>query len=113
MILSDLLGNPVFDGSGRRLGQVVDARFVLDGPPDGSLAAARLHGLVVSPHAHTSFDGYERTGVDAPALIARFLRWRARGSFLVLWADLESIGDQVQLRPGARLYSVRLSEFEV
>jgi len=113
MILSDLLGRPVLDDAGRRLGQVVDARFVLDGPPDGSLAAARLHGLVVSPHAHSSFDGYERTGVDAPALIARFLRWRARGSFLVLWGDLESIGDQVRLREGATLYSPRLSESEV
>ena len=67
MILSDLLGSPVLDASGERLGQVVDARFVLDGPPDGLLAAARLHALVVSPHAHSSFDGYERTGVDAPA----------------------------------------------
>ncbi|MGO4534706.1 PRC-barrel domain-containing protein [Leifsonia sp. 2MCAF36] len=114
MILSDLLGSPVLDASGQRLGQVVDARFVLDGPPDGMLAAARLHGLVVSPHAHSSFAGYERTGVDAPALIARFLRRRARGSFLVLWTDLESFTDDViRLRAGATLYSPRLAGADV
>jgi hypothetical protein len=85
--------------------------MVLDGPPDGLLAAARLYGLVVSPHSHSSFAGYERTGVDAPALIARFLRWRARGSFLVLWTDLASFTDDViHLRPGATLYSPRLSD---
>jgi len=110
MILSDLLGSPVLTADGERLGAVVDARLVLDGPPDGMLAAARVYGLVVSPHSHSSFAGYERTGVDAPALIARFLRWRARGSMLVLWADLASFTDDVvRLRPGATLYSPRLS----
>ena len=114
MILSDLLGSPVLTADGERLGEVVDARFVLDGPPDGILAAARLHGLVVSPHSHSSFAGYERTGVDAPALIARFLRWRARGSMLVLWSDLASFTDDViRLRPGATLYSPRLEDSEV
>jgi sporulation protein YlmC with PRC-barrel domain len=111
MILSDLLGSPVLTADGERLGEVVDARFALDGPPDGLLAAARLYGLVVSPHSHRSFAGYERTGVNAPALIARFLSWRARGSVLVLWADLASFSDDVvRLKPGATLYSPRFSE---
>lgn len=113
MILSDLLGSPVLTAKGERLGVVVDARFALDGPPDGLLAAARLHGLVVSPHAHESFAGYERSDVDAPALIARFLRWRARGSVLVLWPDLASFSDDViRLRPGATLYSPRFDSSE-
>lgn len=111
MILSDLLGSNVLTADGERLGVVVDARLAMDGPPDGMLAAARVYGLVVSPHSHSSFAGYERTGVDAPALIARFLRWRGRGSVLVLWADLASFTDDVvRLRPGARLYSPRLQE---
>ncbi|MGH1550267.1 PRC-barrel domain-containing protein [Leifsonia poae] len=114
MILSDLLGSPVLTAEGERVGEVVDARFVLDGPPDGMLAAARLHGLVVSPNSRSSFAGYERTGVDAPALIARYLRWRARGSVLVLWTDLASFTDDViRLRPGAMLYSPRLDDSEV
>lgn len=114
MILSDLLGSPVLTADGERVGSVVDARLVIDGPPDGLLAAARLYGLVVSPHSHSSFAGYERTGVDAPALIARFLRWRARGSVLVLWSDLASFTDDVvRLKAGATLYSPRLSDTEV
>ena len=111
MILSDLLGSPVLTAEGERLGAVVDARLAMDGPPDGMLAAARVYGLVVSPHSHSSFAGYERTDVDAPALIARFLRWRARGSVLVLWSDLASFTDDVvRLKPGATLYSPRLQE---
>ncbi|MEV8213381.1 PRC-barrel domain-containing protein [Leifsonia sp. NPDC077715] len=114
MILSDLLGSPVLTADGENIGEVVDARFVLDGPPDGMLAAARLHGLVVSPHSRGSFAGYERTGVDAPALIARFLRWRARGSVLVLWTDLASFTDDIiRLRPDATLYSPRFDDSEV
>ncbi|MFP3467008.1 PRC-barrel domain-containing protein [Leifsonia sp. SIMBA_070] len=114
MILSDVVGLTVISSDGERLGKVVDLRFVLDGPPDGLLAAARLYGLVVSPHSRTSFAGYERTGVDAPAPIARFLRWRARGSVLVLWSDLASMTDAViHLRAGATLYSPRLSASEV
>ncbi|MGO4595630.1 PRC-barrel domain-containing protein [Leifsonia sp. 2TAF2] len=109
MILSDLLGNTVLTAEGERVGEVVDARLALDGPPDGLLVAARLYGLVVSPHSHSSFAGYERSGVNAPALVARFLRWRERGSVLVLWPDLASIGDDVvRLRPDATLYSPRL-----
>jgi sporulation protein YlmC with PRC-barrel domain len=111
MILSDLLGDTVLTADGERIGEVVDARLALDGPPDGMLAAARLYGLVVSPHSHSSFAGYERTGVNAPALVARFLRWRGRGSVLVLWPDLASVADHVvRLRPGATLYSPRFHE---
>ena len=109
MILRDVRGPPGLPAEGERLGGVVAARRAMDGAPDGMLAATRLYGLVVSPHSHRSFAGYERTGVDAPALIARFLRWRARGSVLVLWADLASFTDDVvRLRPGATLYSPRL-----
>jgi hypothetical protein len=33
MILGDVLGAPVYDSDGVRLGQVADARFVVDGAP--------------------------------------------------------------------------------
>ena len=80
MLLSDLLDAPVRDSDGRALGFVVDVRLVLDGPLDGVLAAPRLHGLLVSPRTGTSFLGYERTGENAPALLARWLRHRTRSS---------------------------------
>ncbi|GIG22941.1 hypothetical protein Cch01nite_36650 [Cellulomonas chitinilytica] len=106
MILGDLLDAPVVDSSGRVLGFVVDVRLVLDGPVDGLLAAPRVHGLLVSPRTGTSFLGYERTGLDAPALLARFLRWRHRGSFLVHWTDVEvASADGVRLADGYRRWS--------
>jgi sporulation protein YlmC with PRC-barrel domain len=93
MILSDLLDLPVIHPDGSRVGFVVDVRFVLDGPPDGPLAAARLHGLLVSPRTSTSFMGYERVGVRAPALLARWFAWRHRGTFLVRWDHVAAIAD--------------------
>src|SRR4051794_37862424 len=106
MILGDLLDAPVRGSSDEPLGYVVDVRFVLDGPLDGQLAAPRLHGLLVSPRTGTSFLGYERTGVRSPALLARWLRRRHRGTFLVPWADVEAVAPgAVRLRDGFRRLS--------
>lgn len=113
MLLSELLGTIVRDSIGKRIGVVVDVRFVLDGPPSGqgagTLAEARLHGVLVSPRASTSFAGYERTGVNRPWLIAHFLAWRERGTVLVLWTDVEAVGGgELRLRRGATFYSPAL-----
>lgn len=106
MILGDLLGAPVRDSRGTRLGRVADARFVLDGPSHQLLADARLQGLVVSPRSASSFLGYERYGVTQPWPLAGLLRWRHRGSFLVLWEDIERLGPEgVSLREGYTAYS--------
>ncbi|MGY4643200.1 PRC-barrel domain-containing protein [Cellulomonas sp. URHB0016] len=106
MILGDLLDAPVRDAAGRRLGFVVDVRLVLDGPVTGLLAAPRVHGLLVSPRTRTSFMGYERTDVRSPALVARYLRWRHRGTFLVLWSDVDvASGQAVTLADGYRRWS--------
>jgi sporulation protein YlmC with PRC-barrel domain len=109
MILGDLLGVNVYDAGGTRLGRVADARFVVDGTPRQLLAEARLLGLVVSPHSAASFLGYERTGLSRPWPLPRMLRWRHRGSFLVLWEDIAMIGaESVRLRPGFTAYSPAL-----
>ena len=111
MILGDLLGTPVFDADGGRLGRVADARFVLDGTPHQLMAEPRLLGLVVGPHSASSFMGYERNGLTRPRTIARILRWRHRGSFLVLWEDIAVIGERsVRLRPGFTRYSTALDD---
>jgi sporulation protein YlmC with PRC-barrel domain len=110
MILSDLLRRPVFAADGEYLGVVVDARFALDGTRHQLLNSPRLVGLIVSPISRTSFMGYERTGVRAPALIAAWFRRRERGSFLVLWEDVASLeGTAVAVRSRATLYSPRLA----
>lgn len=109
MILGDLLGTAVHDADGGRLGRVADARFVVDGPAQQLMAEPRLLGLVVSPHSVASFLGYERNGVTRPWPLAHLLRWRHRGSFLVLWEDIGMIGPEaVRLRPGFIRYSPEL-----
>ncbi len=109
MILSDLLGVPVTDPAGAPLGRVADARFVLDGPLDGQLAAARLFGLLVSPHTGSSFLGYERRTMRAPYPIAVVLRWRHRGIFLLRWEDVERVDrDGVHARPGWTRYDATI-----
>lgn len=118
MILSDLVDAAVYE-DGRQLGFVVDVRLALDGPVTGLMAAPRIVGLLVSARTSTSFMGYERTGTNAPAVIARYLAYRHRGTFLVLWGDVRTIsgGDpagsadaRVELRPGFRRWSAALEQ---
>jgi len=89
MILSDLLGTEVHDADGARIGRVIDARFRLEGSSTPS--RARLLGLIVSRSVVASYLGYERTAASRPVLLDRLLRALHRGSFLVLWQDLERI----------------------
>jgi hypothetical protein len=111
MILGDLLGTPVRDAGGTRLGRVADVRFVVDGQGRPLLADARLLGLVVSPRSASSFLGYERYGLTQPWPIAGLLRWRHRGSFLVLWDDIDRLGPEgVRLRKGYTPYSPALAD---
>lgn len=107
MILGEVLGLPVVQ-DGRRVGVVVDARFVLRGAAGpGTLAAPELVGLVVGPRRGTAFLGYERRSVR-PALLQRLLAWRQRGSFLADVGDLEVTSDGVVLRAGATRWSAGL-----
>jgi sporulation protein YlmC with PRC-barrel domain len=99
MILSDLLGTEVHEADGTRVGRVIDARFRLEG--NTSPSQARLVGLIVSRGAYSSYLGYERTTASRPVLLDKLLRALHRGSFLVLWDDLERIEEhRVLLRAG-------------
>ncbi|HXD28743.1 MAG TPA: PRC-barrel domain containing protein [Arthrobacter sp.] len=103
MILSDLLGSEVRDAQGQKVGLVADARFALNGPVrgSGSVAGARMIGLVVGRHGASRRMGYERRDVNRPWPLAQILGRRDRGSFLVLWPDIESVRPgQVVLRNG-------------
>ncbi|WP_374945787.1 PRC-barrel domain-containing protein [Agreia sp.] len=110
MILSDLMGSTVDSADGQRLGTLIDVRFVVDGTPRQLLADARLEGIVVSPNSRASYLGYDRKDMNSPALIARFLRWRHRGTLFVLWADIEQIDvPRVRLRAQFTRYDARWS----
>lgn len=108
MLLSDLMHRPVLADDGPQVGFVLDVRFVLDGTATGPLAQPRLHGILVSPRKHASFLGYERTDMRAPWLLADFLRWRTRGTFLIREQDIAVIGATVRLRPDATRWSPAL-----
>lgn len=104
MILSDLFAKDVRCG-GEHLGRVVDARFVLRGRVEGTLAQAELVGLLVGPRSGIAFLGYERRRMTRPALLKHVLTWRQRGTFLVDWADVDHVGEHVELVPGFRRWS--------
>jgi sporulation protein YlmC with PRC-barrel domain len=109
MILSDILGRPVVDANGVHLGTVLDLRFVVDGAPGKLLSEARLDGLVVSPKGRHSYLGYERSNVNAPAIINGIVRWLHRGTFYVRWEAVQQVSThQVRLRSGYRRYDARL-----
>ncbi|MDQ1528251.1 MAG: hypothetical protein QOH77_41 [Actinomycetota bacterium] len=111
MILTDLLQKPVYDHSSHRLGTAIDARFEVDLDTHGHPGSARLVGLIVSRHNAASFRGYERSGVESPWPIAQILERQHRGSFLVLWEDIEVLGTAaIRLRTGFKRHSSQLKE---
>lgn len=110
MILNDLLGLRVLDDDGRHVGNVLDARFVLDGRPGQTLSEARLDGLIISPHSRHSYLGYERIDMNSPAIINAILRWMHRGTFYVQWEAVQRVtANDVHLRPGYQRFDARLS----
>nr|WP_206025717.1 PRC-barrel domain containing protein [Rhodococcus sp. 14C212] len=99
--MSEIVGARVREADGRRVGVVVDVRFV-----QSARGELRLEALLVSPRSSGSFLGYERTDENRPALIARYLRRRHRGAFLVRWRDVRRVGDgRVELRQGYSRWS--------
>lgn len=109
MFLADLIGAQALT-DGERVGYVVDVRmFLPDHTPGQQVGTPQLYAVVICPRRTGSFLGYERTGVQAPWLLASWFRWRSRGSFLVLWADLAAWGENgVDLHPGAPRWSAQL-----
>jgi hypothetical protein len=109
MQLSKLLGLRVIDAAQHPVGTVIDVRLAMTGDPEHNPAAPHVLGLVISPHTKSSFLGYERSGANAPAMLAALFRWRHRGTFLAAWEDVARLGsDLVKLRPGYTRYSAVL-----
>lgn len=110
LLLSDLLGAPVVEGS-RQIGHVLDVRFVLDGAPGPLLATPRMLGIIVGARRRLGFLGYEREDMHAPALLARVLRRRVREAHLVDMADVVELADgRVVVREGHRRWATTLAE---
>ncbi|GEN81328.1 hypothetical protein [Actinotalea fermentans] len=108
MILGELLGTPVHDAAGHRVGLVVDVRFLL---PSGERGPARVHGVLVGDRRRVPFLGFERSGARSPWPVAQWLRRGNAGAFLVRWADVVEVRpDRVVLARGARRWSTDLPE---
>jgi hypothetical protein len=90
MQMSELLGRPVVDVDGQRIGRVSDIRLVQDGPYlEGFGDALRLDALVVGRGGVASRLGFVRGGVRGPwplRAMAAALEGRA---LLVPWTDVE------------------------
>jgi hypothetical protein len=109
MLVTELLGLRVQDDRGTALGVVVDCRFLLGGPLEGTATGPRLYGLIVNSRSRRPVFGYDRSRDDSPSLIGRFFRWRQRDSALLLWSDVTAITDEVvQVRGGAPRYDPTL-----
>lgn len=113
MQLSRFLGLRVIDAAQHPVGTVVDVRLALNGDPEHNPPMPRVLGLVISPRTSSSFLGYERSGANAPVMLAALLRWRHRGTFLAAWDDVARVGSGlVRLRPGYTRYSAVLRSTE-
>src|SRR5215218_4220842 len=92
MQLSKVLGLRVVDAGSHPVGTVVDVRLVVSGDPHDDPPTPRVLGLIISPHTRSSYLGYERSGANAPLIVAALARWRHRGTFLAAWEDVARVG---------------------
>ncbi|WP_232425785.1 hypothetical protein [Mycobacterium sp. JS623] len=110
MQLSRFLGLQVIDRAQHRVGTVVDVRLEMAGDParPGRTSGS---GLVISPRTKSSSLGYERSGADAPVMLASLFRWWHRGTFVAAWGDVARAGpDQVRVRAGYTCHSAVLRD---
>ena len=111
MQLSEFLGLQAIDAAQHPVGTVVDVRLTMTGDPEQDPAAPQVLGLVISPRTKSSFLGYERSGADAPVMLAALFRWWHRGTFLAAWNDVARVtSDLVRLRAGYTRYSAVLRD---
>ncbi|MFF5113127.1 PRC-barrel domain-containing protein [Streptosporangium sp. NPDC000509] len=94
--VSDLIGRPVVDSGGGRVGQVADVRFDQDGPLIEEVRNAfRFNGLIVVPRHTGRLFGYERgPGGRAPWLVREVIRRLHRNSRFAAWSQIASLGGE-------------------
>jgi hypothetical protein len=102
MKASDLLGRPVLDATGDRLGYVTDLRCVQDGPLRGVMCAPRIHAILVSRRHVGSLLGYDRREQQGPWLIRVIVRRLHRHLQVIPWTAIERYDQQIVLKPNRR-----------
>jgi hypothetical protein len=89
MRAGELLGRPVFDAGGRRIGSVTDLRCVKEAAPGGAWGVLRLDALIVDQRRLGSRLGYDRHQ-RSPALLRGVLRGLHGGPAVVPWSAVTS-----------------------
>ncbi|HEY6748917.1 MAG TPA: PRC-barrel domain-containing protein [Mycobacteriales bacterium] len=89
MRAGELLGRPVFDHTGRRIGLVADLRCVQEAGPHSSWGVLRLDALVVTERRVTPRLGYGRHQ-RSPALLRGVLRGLPGQLVVVPWSAVAS-----------------------
>ena len=89
MKASDLIGRPVVDTTGRRVGIVTDLRCIQDGPLRGAMAAPRVHQVILSSRRLGSMLGYQRPEQRGPWLVRLIVRWLHRDLMVVPWEAIQ------------------------
>jgi sporulation protein YlmC with PRC-barrel domain len=98
MRASDLIGREVVDAGGSHVGYVSDLRCVQDGPVRGTLAAPRVHALLVDRHHVGSRLGYQDRDQHGPWIIAALIRLLHRHSQVIEWDQVQMIENRFRIR---------------
>jgi hypothetical protein len=92
----ELLGRPVRDATGRRVGAIREIRA--DATPRGDgLPELVVRGVIVS-RSRVRLFGYQRHDQRGPVPLVAIIRWLHRHSRYVEWADVDLSGPDVRLR---------------
>lgn len=89
MRASELLGRPVFDHTGRRIGLVTDLRCSKEAGPHSSWGVLRLDALLVNERQLGARLGYARHQ-RSPALLGGVLRRLPGRGVIVPWSAVAS-----------------------
>jgi sporulation protein YlmC with PRC-barrel domain len=93
--LSELLGKPVIDESGRRIGVIHDVAATQDGPIVGAFGAAlRIDALIVGTTGLWDRIGFSSAHISGPGLLRGLSRFAARTDE-VAWDRVLRITDDV------------------
>jgi hypothetical protein len=85
--LGDLIGAPVHDRSGRRLGIVTDVRLAPGPGVAGGRAELVTAGLLVDRHRVGGLLGYDRRGRQGPLVVRLVVRYLHRHLRYLPWTD--------------------------
>ena len=89
MRASELLGRPVFDATGRRIGLVTDLRCVKEAGAGGAWGVLRLDALVVDERRLGSRLGYDRHQ-RSPAPVRLLMRRLHGRATVVPWSAVDA-----------------------